>query len=224
MRAAHPARAARAEAVFRINRAPTAGFERHVGVRTTYDWLNSGPHTTSVYAEAILPRVPLPVDAPGASTTLLHGTTTAPVERGSYSRVLEWVEGHVRYARYHPAKAAARTRLVSLEFLHASWDAFGAYAAPFLPGSARGVRPSSGWHTARLALALCERVTLYGFSLDSAVGNTKFHYFDSLVQATISEAMKDPLAPGTHKFRLEHLIYANWTRHGPLSGRVRLVT
>lgn len=207
-----------------MNRAPTSGFEKHVGTRTSYDWLNSGPHTTSVHAEKILPRVPAPPGSAQLSTTLLHGTTTAPVEQGSYKRYLEWVRGHLNYASFHPHKAAVRTRLVSLDFLHASWDSFAAYAAPFIPGNVmRSVRPSSGWHTTRLALQLCERVSLYGFSLESRVGSRKFHYYDSLVQATISDAMKDPLSPGTHRFKLEHLIYANWTQAGPLKERIRLV-
>lgn len=64
-----------ADAVFRINRAPTTGFEAHVGGKTTYDWLNSGPHTRGVGAVHVLPR---------QDTTLLHGTTAPLVtpERG----------------------------------------------------------------------------------------------------------------------------------------------
>jgi hypothetical protein len=207
-----------------MNRAPTAGYEQHVGSRTTYDWLNSGPHTTSPHAERVLPRIPLPVDLGLESTTLLHGTTTAPIENGSYERYLEWVAGHLRYAFFHGTKAAARTRLVSLPFLHESWEAFWAYVAPFVPGNHRHVRPSSGWHTARLALRLCDRVTLYGFSLDSKSGNPKFHYYESLVQSTIHEGMKDVRAGGTHRFKLEHLVFANWTQQPPLQNRVRLVT
>ena len=56
---AHPRRSC----VFRMNRAPTKGFEADVGTRTTLDWVNSFPHLRS---PSILPRL---------DTTLLHGST-----------------------------------------------------------------------------------------------------------------------------------------------------
>ena len=51
------------ECVWRMNRAPTRGFEAHVGSRTTLDYVNSFPHLRDI---RILPRLDTPI---------LHGTT-----------------------------------------------------------------------------------------------------------------------------------------------------
>ena len=42
------------ECVWRMNRAPTKGFERHVGARTTLDFVNSFPHLRNLH---VLPRL-----------------------------------------------------------------------------------------------------------------------------------------------------------------------
>ena len=68
-------------------------------------------------------------------------------------------------------------------------------------------RPSSGWHMARLALARCDKVELYGFSLKS----DRFHYFDSLVQETVRPVERDPNYGITHRFAWEHEVLTRCT-------------
>ena len=75
----------------------------------------------------------------------------------------------------------------------------------------RMARPSSGWHMTRFALDRCETVHLYGFSMSS----NKFHYFDSLVQETVTNAQRDPRHGYTHRFAWEHEVMANWSRLMP---------
>ena len=52
---------------------------------------------------------------------------------------------------------------------------------------------------ARLALASCAKVNMYGFSLEA----DDFHYFDSLVQEKVTPPQRDPRFGHTHKFARE---------------------
>ena len=102
-----------------------------------------------------------------------------------------------------------------------SWEAYWAYLAPWVaPNTHAGqlARPSSGWHVTRMALARCEKVSLYGFSMSS----DKFHYFDSFVQEVVKPEQRDPNHGLTHRFAWEHEVFANWTTT-LTPGRLRLV-
>ena len=207
------------DCVWRMNRAPTAGFEKHVGSRTTVDWVNSFPHLRQMN---ILPRT---------STALVHGTTvplnTGPERPGvssdrvdkqpGYQQYMSWVSGHVEFKQLHPEHDA---HVVDLAWLHDSWDAYWAYLAPWVgPATPAGqyARPSSGWHVARLALATCETVHMYGFSMAA----DKFHYFDSLVQETVKPEERDPNYGITHRFAWEYEVFQNWTLS--MAGRFELL-
>ena len=103
---------------------------------------------------------------------------------------------------------------MDLGWLTSSWEAYWAYLAPWAsPATTAGrmARPSSGWHMARLALARCDTVELYGFSLKA----DKFHYFDSSVQETVAPHERDPHYGITHRFAWEHEVFQNWSRHMP---------
>jgi hypothetical protein len=201
------------DCVWRMNRGPTQGFEKHVGRRTTLDYVNSFPHLRNLN---ILPR---------KDTPLLHGMTIEPFEGEGrhrstdtgFDKYMGWVSGHASFKQQHPAHEAY---VLDLQWLMSSWEAYWAYLSVWLsPRSAAGAmaRPSSGWHMARLALARCERVRLYGFSMASS----KFHYFDSLVQEMVTENQRSPQYGTTHRFAWEHEVFLNWTR--TMGERVELI-
>ena len=149
------------ECVWRMNRGPTIGFEADVGRRTTLDMVNSFPHLRNL---GILPRVGSP---------LVHGMTIELFEsQGTgFEKYMSWVEGHATYKEQWPQYQAY---VFDLAWMQASWEAYWAYLAPWvspLEPQGRQARPSSGWHMARLALARCQKVNLYGFSMSSS----KFH-------------------------------------------------
>ena len=199
------------ECVWRMNRAPTAGFEAHVGSKTTLDWVNSFPHLRDT---RILPRI---------DNALLHGMTVEvfdprPGQQDGFSKYMAWLSGHVDFSNKNPMH---ETYVVDLEWLASSWEAYWAYLAPWLPPNTmqgQSARPSSGWHVTRMALSRCAKVRLYGFSMAAS----KFHYFDSLVQETVRPAERDPRAGTTHKFAWEHEVFMNWTKTLP-AGRLELI-
>ena len=185
------------ECVWRMNRAPTKGFEGRVGSKTTLDYVNSFPHIRGI---GILPRL---------DTTLLHGMTVELMAReGLFERYMAWVDGHVSFTEQHPQHAAY---VLGLDFMVASWDAYWAYLAPHEAPATSQARPSSGWHMARLALASCAKVNMYGFSLEA----DDFHYFDSLVQERVRPAERDPGYGVTHKFAREHEVFRRWAEEMP---------
>lgn len=192
--------------VFRMNRAPTSGFEEHVGVKTTLDYVNSFPHLHNI---RILPR---------QNTVVVHGTTVElfqanedPQGDSGFDKYMGWAKGHVSFKQRYPTREAY---LLSLDWLMSSWQAYWAYLAPWaspVSGAGRLARPSSGWHMTRFALDRCETVDLYGFSMAS----NKFHYFDSLVQETVAPTQRDPNYGVTHRFAWEHEVFYNWTKTMP---------
>lgn len=106
------------ECVFRLNRAPTAGFERHVGARTTLDYLNSFPHVRGL---EILPRV---------ETMIVHGMAVElwrpaaaglgrPAGRVGFDEYMAWVDGHVQVTQRYPQLDA---HVVDLAWMQESWE------------------------------------------------------------------------------------------------------
>ena len=149
------------ECVWRMNRAPTKGFEADVGSKTTLDMTNSYPHLRNIN---ILPR-------PGSP--LLHGMTVEIFDHGGtgYDKYMGWVDGHATYKEQWPHYEA---HIFDVAWMQDSWEAYWAYLASWaspLDPPGRMARPSSGWHMARLALSRCDKVNMYGFSMAS----DKFH-------------------------------------------------
>merc|ERR1711965_291171 len=108
-----------------MNRAPTEGYEKHVGKKTTLDWVNSFPHLRNL---AILPRL---------DTTIVHGATVdlfeavpppgqskADMKDTGFDKYMTWVSGHADFKAQHPKHPA---QVVDLEWLLSSWEAYWGY-------------------------------------------------------------------------------------------------
>lgn len=160
--------------------------------------MNSFPHVRGL---SILPRT---------HTKLIHGMVAepwavrdAPQQRYSgFDEYLVWADGHAEVVARNPGLDAY---FLDLEWLRSSWEAYYAHLVRLESPRASRARPSSGWHVTRLALGVCRKVRLYGFSLEDG----DFHYFDSSVQATVTPPMRDLRYGYTHKFAFEHAVFAN---------------
>jgi hypothetical protein len=103
------------DCVFRLNRAPTSGFERHVGGRTTLDYLNSFPHVRGL---EILPRVDTQI-VHGMAVELWGGVAGRAGGRVGFDEYMAWVDGHVQVAELHPQLDA---HVVDLKWMQGSWE------------------------------------------------------------------------------------------------------
>ena len=177
------------DCVFRMNRAPTAGFERHVGSKTTLDYVNSFPHLRQL---TILPRL---------DTTLVHGMTVELFQadddrqgEGGFDKYMGWVSGHVSFKAQHPDREAY---VLSLPWLMRSWQAYWAYLAAWLSplsGPGRAARPSSGWHMTRLALERCDVVNLCEYRTPTL--KTSGH-FSLALHLLLRQALANPCSGAT---------------------------
>ena len=189
------------EKVFRINYAPTAGYEEDVGSRTDFDFVNL-QHVKPFIAG----RTRLGGSIPESSRAALRNTTLV---------LFEIFNPFARYHYYAPLlKRLETTRVsgvanehialgssaivVSPEIIaHAFklWEAVkkavelgsvfaGFHSKRFKP------KPMSGVFATTFALHSCEKVSLYGFSPYSKTSSMsdsnakKYHYFDSITGTT----------------------------------------
>ena len=195
-----------ADAVFRINYAPTKGFERDVGSKTHYDVINL-QHTK--------PFVQGRVRTGGTQPEALRGDL-----RNSSIVLFEVLSPVARYHLYAPllkraitqaekgwadnAKTpATRPLILSPELVahaHRLW--FKVKSSVELATIVAGYRPTkfnskpmSGWFAVVLAMHTCKKVRLYGFSpyqgrrgglggSQQGEAAAKYHYFDNVVGVT----------------------------------------
>ena len=189
------------EAVFRINYAPTDGYEDDVGSRTDFDFVNL-QHVKPFIAG----RTRLGGSIPESSRAALRNTTLV---------LFEIFNPFARYHYYAPLLKRLETArlsgvgnehvavgssaiVVSPEIIaHAFklWEAIkrsvelgsvfaGFHSKRFKP------KPMSGVFATTFALHSCEKVSLYGFSPYSKTSSitggpeNKYHYFDSVTGTT----------------------------------------
>ena len=192
-----------AEAVFRINYAPTKGFEKDVGSKTHFDVINL-QHTK--------PFVQGRVRTGGTQPEALRGEL-----RNSSIVLFEVLSPVARYHLYAPLLKRAQTQLEKgwvdnaktpatrplilspdlIAHAHRLW--FKMKSSVELATIVAGYRPTkfnskpmSGWFAVVLAMHSCKKVKLYGFSpykgRRAGLGGdaaTKYHYFDNVVGVTM---------------------------------------
>ena len=188
------------EKVFRINYAPTAGYEEDVGSRTDFDFVNL-QHVKPFIAG----RTRLGGSIPESSRSALRNTTLVLFEIFNpfaryhyYAPLLKRLEtARVSGVANEHVAPGSSAIVVSPEIIaHAFklWEAvkkaveLGAVFAGFHSKRFKP-KPMSGVFAATFALHSCEKVSLYGFSpysKTSAISSdsNKYHYFDSITGTT----------------------------------------
>ncbi|KAK3240041.1 glycosyltransferase 29 protein [Cymbomonas tetramitiformis] len=165
------------DAVFRINYAPTAGFEAHVGNRTTFDIINQQ------HAKVFVPEV--------------HGGGSLPLAIRADSRdstvvMFEIDKEFPRKRLYAPIMQLLGDRVVVLSpelVLHTQWmyDRILHILKIHMPPSqfaSKGwsaKKAMSGWFAVFFSFQVCKKVSLYGISPYTTMQEwwqAKYHYFD----------------------------------------------
>ncbi|XRB24802.1 glycosyltransferase family 29 protein [Pseudoscourfieldia marina] len=132
-------------AVFRINGAPTRGFEKYVGARTTFDVSNHlNLHRLSLKA--------------GRRTwTRSRGARMVVFESTSYQ---QYFHGWDRLV----ARFSGQLLVLAPDLVAAHYELWCRLVERALPGAPpENGKPTSGWFAAAMASQVCDSVTLYGF-------------------------------------------------------------
>ena len=199
-----------AEAIFRVNNCPVAGFEDMVGGRTSVRFLNS-PRSLKWAGEVARLR-----------GTREERDAKVPPELKNNDHVVVWGSDDTRQrlANALPdgssvvrANTAFRKHCAAKAFWHS--DELAAHKK----GGARIFEITFGFEAVAHALFACDRVKIYGYYLGdkdrhrqtnaqgSAAMETPYHYYEN---RTYDKAAKDPWRPWTysyHNFSLEHAKY-----------------
>ena len=179
------------EAVFRVNHCPVSGFEALVGGRTTIRMTNA-PRTRLWARELTHPRAAVPDQLRNVSHVLAWGTA-------ELADVLQ---------RTLPSRVALADPRFRRECVDRSlWSATEIQEHKTRNGVDR-LEITFGFEAVAHALFSCERVSAYGFFLDSSNSSNKtpYHYFED-VSYDASPSVQDPWRPWTYKFHnfaLEH--------------------
>jgi len=207
------------DAVFRINYPPIAGFERHVGTKSTFEITNM--HHVQLFADPSW-RHPL----------IKHGTKTfrAPPDdpNGGTAQLVLFESTAAEGWRFHMIPRllhrfpSPKTVILSPDLVATAdemWrnlysdlaeksDVCKAMArraeAKSLP-QLEICKPTSGWYTLVFAGQICDEVHMYGFSgwrKHSKTRQAKYHYFDNVTGVT-----------NVHSFDLSLRIYRELAKH-----------
>jgi len=173
------------EAIFRINYAPTRGYEHYVGSRTTFDVVNQ-QHT-----KVFVPEVQAGGNLPSAKRSSPRESiiTVFEVDKPFASRHLY----PPLLRRFNSANSKLRSRVAVLSpdiVLHAHnvWRRVKtmvedtAFHKPHYHN-----KPMSGFFAVMLAVQVCEHVHLYGVS-PFRKGDKLYHYFDQTPAVTASHS------------------------------------
>eukprot|EP00899_Mesostigma_viride_P006134 jgi/Mesvir1/15521/Mv03173-RA.1 len=196
-----------ADAVFRINYAPTHGYERHAGTKTTFDIINQ-QHT-----KAFVPEVQAGGSLPSSKRASW---------RNSYLVVFEVTSPFARQHLYLPLlkkfnekHKAGPVIVLSSDFVveaHRAWSLVKRLveAAAYSHHSYLQ-KPMSGFFAVYFALQICEEVHLYGFSPYRKGERVHYHYFDSVAAVTAS-----------HSFDLAYVIFRQLSQWPGLDAVLRI--
>jgi len=171
------------DAVFRINYAPIEGFEQFVGSRTTFDVINA-VHTRAMVHEIRNQTESNSVaqEAARRDSTLVVFEVLNKSAKAYYARLID------AFSRGHPDSHTAVVMAPEL-VVHSEW--LFQLLRRQIQASTREVYHSkamSGWYATMLALQVCGRTDVYGFSpfvADEGHWHGRYHYFDTDIQPAL---------------------------------------
>lgn len=203
-----------AEAVFRINYAPTKGFEADVGARTHLDVINL-QHTKPFLAGRVRTGGTQPEALRGdlRNSSIVLFEVMSPVARYHlYAPMLKRALTQQEKGWADSAKSpATRPLILSPELVaHAYRLWFKVKTSVEMAAMVAGYRPArinskpmSGWFAVVMALHTCKTVKLYGFSpyqgrqgggggAGEGGSAAKYHYFDNVARTTNPKLLNPP--------------------------------
>eukprot|EP00854_Cymbomonas_tetramitiformis_P000889 gene889-1387_t len=165
------------DAVFRVNRAPTSGFEQYVGSKTTFDIINQQHAKVKAEVNGHSGSMPDSKEEARNSTIVVFEVTSNWSRRHLYVPLLTKLQaagGDV--AVLSPALVVHAYR---------TWARFGqGLEAAKIFSVKKMLKPMSGFFAIMFSLQVCENVHLYGFSPFKTDSVAPYHYFDSVQGVT----------------------------------------
>ena len=209
--------------VFRVNNAPIEGYEKDVGLRTTFMVLNSHnarkiSATSSQYDEGYVQKFCASKTTAVLGNDEWHGSeigrdkkTSAAFQNNTACAVPENVGRKVidvATTFSSPFRRLANGDLGRF-FLAMIRDADKESKGESLPRK----MPSSGFFAVMLSFTLCDHVTLYGFS--SSVNMSRAHYYSDAGGKQDDPFLSHLIKPGgLHDIEKEHRAVDAWGFHG----------
>ena len=190
------------DAIFRINRAPTVGFERHVGSKTTFR-VSFAPHCeTGLAMHDLTHTVCNTAGAVGGQNGMMAKTNA-----------LNWGLRNgdlMAHAKRYPSygKAIAKTSTLKLP----DTPRFFVMDSNMIKDlrSHKIMAPTGGLLAVRIALQACDSVDIYGFTAGKALSTNKnvkgikYHYYDQFKLPGLGLAGTKQDKPNLHTYSPEY--------------------
>lgn len=188
------------DAVIRINYAPTEGFERDVGSKTTMDLVNKenagelakGRHTwrdsVLILFESDNPdtrvnvyrKIYQAMKDPKERAVLMVNPTLMSASRAIYAAIKKELEREVKNILRSPGEGEKRKVWAQrfVDAMKASSPTTGGSTSTTRTPFAFHSKPMSGMSALYLALQICDDIDMYGFEPYTVNAPTRYHYFD----------------------------------------------
>ncbi|XP_072032908.1 alpha-N-acetyl-neuraminyl-2,3-beta-galactosyl-1,3-N-acetyl-galactosaminide alpha-2,6-sialyltransferase-like [Amphiura filiformis] len=195
--------------IFRMNNAPTKGFEKDVGVRTTVRSMGhvnliKGFANSSEYREEMFADNRTRTDIVLINWMNMMKVDVESDQDFRYALLLAHLYPHVRFFHFTPEKTNQTQELFKNETGIYSYEA--------------NTWLSTGWFTMVAAMDICDEITVFGMAYDdycqqngTAEQNIPYHYYepDKLKECQYYDKSETRLTGG-HLFITEKAVFENW--------------